>query len=81
MMKPKTRSENQLVSFSTIEAATQGDVNALASVLDHFQGYIGALATRTLYDEHGTPCQCVDPELKRRLETKLIVRILRFKIA
>lgn len=81
MMKPKPRSENQLLPFSTIEAATQGDPAALSSVLDHFQGYIGALATRILFDEHGTPCKCVDPELKRCLETKLIVRILRFKIA
>ncbi len=80
-MKPKHRSEDQLLPFSVIEAATQGDTAALTTVLDHFQGYIGALATRTLYDEHGIPCQCVDPELKRCLETKLIVRILRFKIA
>lgn len=39
------------------------------------------LATRTLYNEQGCPCQYLDPELKRRLETKLIVRILKFKTA
>lgn len=80
-MKPKTRSEENLLPFHIIEAATQGDVTALNSVLEHFEGYIAALATRTLYDGNGIACQCLDPELKRNLETKLIVRILRFKIA
>ena len=80
-MKAKSRSENQLLPFETIEAATNGDVSAINSVLAHFEGYITTLATRTLYDENGCPCQYLDPELKRRLETKLIVRVLKFKIA
>ena len=80
-MKSTNRSEDQLLPFETIEAAAAGDITALSSVLAHFEGYIAALATRTLYDEHGCPYQYLDPELKRRLETKLIVRVLKFKIA
>ena len=80
-MKAKPRPETQLLPFEIIEAATNGDVSAINSVLAHFEGYITALATRTLYDEHGCPFQYLDPELKRRLETKLIVRVLKFKIA
>ena len=80
-MKAKSRSEDQLLPYETIEAATRGDITAINSVLAHFEGYISTLATRTLYDEHGCPYQYLDSELKRRLETKLIVRILRFKIA
>lgn len=80
-MKQKPRGEDQLLPFETIEAATRGDITAINSVLAHFEGYIATLATRTLYDEHGCPCQYLDPELKRRLETKLIVRVLNFKIA
>ncbi len=80
-MRPKPRGEDQLLPFETIEAATRGDITAINSVLAHFEGYIATLATRTLYDEHGCPCQYLDPELKRRLETKLIVRVLNFKIA
>ena len=80
-MKARFRSENQLLPFETIEAAANGDIAAINSVLAHFEGYIATLATRTLYDEHGCPCQYLDPELKRRLETKLIVRVLKFKIA
>lgn len=79
-MKVKSRSEDQLLPYETIEAATQGDITAINSVLAHFEGYIATLATHTLYDEHGCPYQYLDPKLKRRLETKLIVRVLRFKI-
>ena len=79
-MKAKSRSEDQLLPYETIEAAARGDITAINSVLAHFEGYIATLATRTLYDEHGCPYQYLDPELKRRLETKLIVRsgIMRF---
>lgn len=80
-MKTKPRSEDQLLPFDTIEAASKGDITAINSVLAHFEGYIATLATRTLYDEHGCPHPYLDPELKRRLETKLIVRVLKFKIA
>lgn len=79
-MKATSRNENQLLPYETIEAATRGDITAINSVLAHFEGYIATLATRTLYDEHGCPCQYLDPELKRRLETKLIVRVLKFKL-
>lgn len=80
-MKAASRSEDQLLPFEIIEAAANGDITAINSVLAHFEGYIATLATRTLYDEHGCPCQYLDPELKRRLETKLIVRVLKFNIA
>lgn len=79
-MKATSRNENQLLPYETIEAATRGDITAINSVLAHFEGYIATLATRTLYDEHGCPCQYLDPELKRRLETKLIVRVLKFRL-
>ena len=79
-MKDKPRTEDQLLPYNIIEAATRGDITAINSVLAHFEGYIAALATRTLSDEYGCPCQYLDPELKRRLETKLIVRVLKFKL-
>ena len=54
-MKAKSRTEDQLLPYETIEAATNGDITAINSVLAHFEGYIATLATRTLYDEHGCP--------------------------
>ena len=49
--------------------------------MKHFEGYIAKLSTRTMYDEAGNPHLCVDEELRRRLETKLITKILTFKVA
>ena len=48
---------NSRLPFEIIEAATHGDITAINSVLAHFEGYIATLATCTLYDEHGSPCQ------------------------
>ena len=33
-----------------------------------------------IYDENGVPHLCVDEELRRRLETKLITKILDFDV-
>ena len=68
-----------LLPYSTIEAAASGNVDAINAVLKHYERYIAALATRTLYDENGAPYLCVDEEMRRRLETKLITKILTFK--
>lgn len=71
---------SSLLPYSTIESAASGDVDAINAVLTHFSRYINALATRTLYDENGAPFLCVDEEMKRRLETKLITKILDFDV-
>lgn len=68
-----------LLPYSTIEAAASGNVDAINAVLKHYERYIAALSTRTLYDENGAPHLCVDEEMRRRLETKLITKILTFK--
>ena len=80
-MADKTnRPESSLLPYSTIEAASSGNVDAINAVLRHYERYIAALSTRTLYDEVGVPHLCVDEEMKRRLETKLITKILGFKL-
>lgn len=62
-------------------SAASGDVEAINRILKHYEGYIAALSTRKLYDEYGNLHYCVDETLRRRLETKLITKILKFKIA
>ena len=42
-------------------------------------GYIITLSTRKMYDEGGRLHYCVDETLRRRLETKLITKILAFE--
>ena len=62
-------------------SAASGDVEAINRILKHYEGYIAVLSTRKLYDEYGNLHYCVDETLRRRLETKLITKILKFKIA
>ena len=62
-------------------SAASGDVEAINRILKHYEGYIAELSTRKLYDEYGNLHYCVDETLRRRLETKLITKILKFKIA
>lgn len=81
MNKQQNKVNSVLLPFSIIDAAANGSVDAINIVLKHFAGYIEALSTRQLYDENGAPHLCVDEELRRRLETKLITKILAFKIA
>ena len=58
---------------------------ALAEMLSNPEGidkilyHIKRLSTRKLYDEFGQLHYCVDETLRRRLETKLITKILKFK--
>ncbi len=72
---------NATVSFPVIAAAVNGDVDAINAVLKRYEGYIAQLSTRTLYDEDGNVYAVVDEEMRRRLETKLITKILKFKVA
>lgn len=77
---PNSKPSTSLLPYSTIEAAASGNVDAINAVLKHYERYIAALSTRTLYDENGVPHLCVDEEMRRRLETKLITKILDFKV-
>ena len=72
---------NSLLPYPVIVLAAGGDVDAIHTVLRHYEGYIAVLATRQLFDEYGNPHLCVDEELRRRLETKLITKILTFRAA
>ena len=51
------------------------------TVLKHYEGYITTLSTRTMYDEAGCPHPWLDMELRRRLETKLIIKVMTFSVA
>lgn len=77
----KTSKCSKLLPYHIIVAAASGDVEAINTVLKHYEGYIAALATRKLYDEYGNPHYCVDETLRRRLETKLITKVLSFNVA
>ena len=75
----KSKGEKNLLPFHIIKAASEGDVLAINTVLKHYEGYIITLSTRKMYDEGGRLHYCIDETLRRRLETKLITKILEFK--
>ena len=66
----------ELLPLSVIDAARNGDAQAVDSVLRYYEGYINKLCTRTLYDPDGQPRVRVDEYMKRRLEIKLIHSIV-----
>lgn len=77
----KTSTSKNLLPFPVIVSAAGGDADAINYVLKYYAGYIAVLSMRTLYDEYGNPHLCIDDELRRRLETKLITNITKFRIA
>ena len=79
-MEKKYKFQNRLLSYETIKSATEGDVDAVQEVLKHYDSYINTLARRKMYDEYGQIHYCVDETLKRRLQTKLLINTLNFKI-
>lgn len=79
MLNTATR-RRDLLPYPVIAAAVRGDPVAVDMVIRHYSGYIAALATRTSYDTHGNPHSQVDEDLRRRLETKLILSILSFDL-
>ena len=72
--------KSNLLPFEVIEAATNGNIEALDKILKHFEGYIRKLSTRQLYDGCGNPRWCVDEELRLMLETTLVAKILKFDV-
>ena len=66
------------IEFEVIQAAIQGDADSINQIISYFQPYINARCRRK--DEFGHEHYMTDEYMKRRLETKLITKILDFKI-
>lgn len=81
MEKKNQVKKADLLPFYIIKAASDGDAEAINTVVDHYEGYIIRLSIRKMYDEYGQIHFCIDETLRRHLETKLITKVLDFKIA
>lgn len=66
------------IPLATIKAATSGDSIAMSIVLSKYQNYISRLAMKPVYEEEKGMVMYVDEYMRRRLETKLIEKILEF---
>ncbi|MCI6042350.1 helix-turn-helix domain-containing protein [bacterium] len=76
----KSKKYRELPEFETIQAAIEGDVEAINQILSYFQPFINSECKREYRDEFGKIHYVTDEYMKRRLETKLITKILDFKI-
>lgn len=79
--KKRENDESNLLPFHVIKAASEGDIDAITEVVDHYERYIIKLSIRKMYDEYGQVHYWIDETLRRRLETKLITKVLQFKTA
>ncbi len=70
----------KLLPVSVIEKAVAGDELAMKRVLQHFDGYIAYKATMRVTDEYGRVFSQVDQELRDRLITKLMAKVLAFRL-
>ncbi len=67
---------SRLLPYPVILAATQGDVEAMHMVLQHYAGYIATLSMPEKPDDGSEPRVYVNEDLRRRLETKLITAVV-----
>lgn len=81
MSKQVRKPRHSLIPYATIQAASQGDADAINTVLRHYEGYIARLSLRPMRDSCGYTRLRVDEVMRRRLEIKLIAGILAFRIA
>ena len=76
MKQSSYKGKSPLPDF-VIDAACAGNAEAVERVLQHYDGYINKLCTRTLYELDSTPHVRVDEYMKHRLQNKLIRAILK----
>ena len=69
-----------MIPFSVIVAATDGDIETVNQIVKHYGGYIAKRSLRPMKDEYGNQHMVVDETLRRRIETRLITKILSFEI-
>ena len=58
--------------FEIILSETEGDPEAIETVMKFYDGYISKLCLRKWYDEYGNVCMVVDAELKNRVQICLL---------
>ena len=66
--------------YEVISAAVCGDPEAMTIVQDHYKGYITELSTSVKYDCYGFRHSCLNENLRRRLEGKLVTVTMKFRL-
>ena len=76
----KARNYKWLIPYPIIVLAVSGNIEAIEMVLKHFEGYIIKMSVRQFYDIQGNIYYRMDEEIRHRIESQLIMKILKFKI-
>lgn len=76
----RSKKHREPPEFETIQAAIKGDAEAINQIISYFQPFIDSECKRKYRDEFGIEHYAADEYMKRRMETKLITKILDFKI-
>ena len=72
--------ERGLLPYPVIIAANRGDPDAMKTVVQHYQSYIVHLSMRKLRDESGNSYYGIDEDLRERLQSKLMLAVLAFRV-
>lgn len=64
-----------VLPYEVLEAAKEGDSEAMMKVVNHYSGIIKTMAIRKGYDENGFPIYYVDETLRKRLEIAVIMAV------
>ena len=70
----RSKKHREPPEFETIQAAIEGDAEAINQVLSYFQPFINSECKREYKDEFGRVHYVADEYMKRRMETKLITK-------
>lgn len=71
---------NNLLSFDIIAKSAKSDIESIKEVLRHFSGYIAKMSVKKTYDNFGNVKYIVDQDISKRIENKLVSKILLFRI-
>jgi len=74
------RKNKKIIPYEIITPAVDGDVIAMTYILKHFENYLVHLSRRRLFDGKGNTYMYIDQEIKKRLEMKLTISVLKFKL-
>jgi hypothetical protein len=70
--------QKETLNYRIIKAATEGDENALDSIMKHFEGYMSAIARTKIYDDDGKEIRISKREIHDRLKEKLAFAVRKF---
>ena len=68
------------ISFSVLQAAVNGEAEAIQQVIEHYEGYIKTISTSVMIDEFGNDQYVTDTYLIEVLKLHLVTAILKFDL-